>query len=152
MSYVSTKKAQEYYGVTSQTLRNWADMGKIKYRRTTGNHRFISLMKRLKIKNQKEILSILEFLLINRKTILKDKKIICLKDSQIMKSSKILDQDLTSKEKGLYPFWTDQKKEISEKLWYTQKTDYVDLVSNYSNIYSENTLLNSWFSTVVSVN
>jgi predicted site-specific integrase-resolvase len=39
MSYVSTRKAQEYYGVTSQTLRNWSDMGKIKYRRTTGGHR-----------------------------------------------------------------------------------------------------------------
>lgn len=39
MSYVSTKKAIKYYGVTSQTLRNWTAEGRIKYKRTSGNHR-----------------------------------------------------------------------------------------------------------------
>lgn len=37
--YVSTKKAKEYYSVSIDTLRRWAEHGKIKTTRTKGNHR-----------------------------------------------------------------------------------------------------------------
>lgn len=39
MTYVSSKKAQEYYQVTDQTLRLWANKNKIMFQRTKGNHR-----------------------------------------------------------------------------------------------------------------
>jgi putative resolvase len=39
MSYVSAKEAKEYFQVTDQTLRRWAQSGEIKIKRTQGGHR-----------------------------------------------------------------------------------------------------------------
>jgi len=38
MSYVASKKAQDFYGVSDQTLRRWAHNNKIKFKRTDGGH------------------------------------------------------------------------------------------------------------------
>lgn len=41
-AYVSSAKAAAYYGVTTQTLRKWAKLGKIEHFKTPGgHHRFI---------------------------------------------------------------------------------------------------------------
>ena len=37
--YVKPKEAAKYYGVSIQTLRRWANNGKIQFIRTNGNHR-----------------------------------------------------------------------------------------------------------------
>lgn len=37
--YVTTKRARLHYGVSSDTLRRWANAGKIKTKRTDGQHR-----------------------------------------------------------------------------------------------------------------
>lgn len=39
--YITLKKASEMLGVTSQTLRNWDNTGKLKTMRTLGGHRRI---------------------------------------------------------------------------------------------------------------
>ena len=39
MSYVSSAKAQEFFDAHPQTLRDWANAGKIDYRITPGGHR-----------------------------------------------------------------------------------------------------------------
>ncbi|MBT5423922.1 IS607 family transposase [archaeon] len=39
MSYVTQKKAEKYYNVTSKTLHRWDEKGKIKTKRTEGGHR-----------------------------------------------------------------------------------------------------------------
>lgn len=39
--YMTLKKASEILGVTTQTLRNWDNQGKIKVIRTIGGHRRI---------------------------------------------------------------------------------------------------------------
>lgn len=41
-AYVSSAKAAAYYGVTTQTLRKWAKLGKIEHFKTPGgHHRFL---------------------------------------------------------------------------------------------------------------
>ena len=37
--YVSSKKAQEFYNVSGETLRIWSEKGKIKFKTTKGGHR-----------------------------------------------------------------------------------------------------------------
>jgi len=60
---------------------------------------------------------------------------------------KILDQGSTSNEKGLTPFWTQQSKEISQKLWLPTKIDYVDSVLTSSNeSLRRGPMGRSWFS------
>lgn len=51
---LTLSKASKILGVTTKTLRNWDDAGKIKTTRTTGNHRRISIeeINRLKGKTQ----------------------------------------------------------------------------------------------------
>lgn len=39
MSYVKSAKAQEYFKVCEETLRDWANKGKIEFRQTPGGHR-----------------------------------------------------------------------------------------------------------------
>ena len=68
-------------------------------------------------------------------------------DSLTTSLSKILDQVLTSKEKEFKPFWMQQSKEISEKLWLPTKTDCVDSVLSCSNVSYHNAPMGkSWFS------
>lgn len=45
MQYVSSRKAKTYYGVCDQTLRNWADEGKIEFILTKGNQRRYKIIK-----------------------------------------------------------------------------------------------------------
>lgn len=49
--YITLKKASEILGVTTQTLRNWDNEGKIKVIRTVGNHRRIHINEINKIVN-----------------------------------------------------------------------------------------------------
>ena len=46
--YANSKTAQQFYGVSSQTLRRWADTKEIKFYTTKGGHMYI--MKRDKKK------------------------------------------------------------------------------------------------------
>ena len=39
MNYVSAKVAAEFYKVSETTLRNWANEGKVKFKKTKGGHR-----------------------------------------------------------------------------------------------------------------
>jgi predicted site-specific integrase-resolvase len=39
MNYVSAKKASEFYAVSTDTLRRWADSGKVQFITTEGGHR-----------------------------------------------------------------------------------------------------------------
>ncbi|CAG8796763.1 3782_t:CDS:2, partial [Cetraspora pellucida] len=52
----------------------------------------------------------------------------------------------TSKEMDLKPYWNDQVKEWSQKLWLPTVTDSADLHLTSLNICSRYTLRNSWFS------
>ena len=38
--YVLSSKAQQFYGVSDQTLRRWAEKNKIEFRRTSGQYKF----------------------------------------------------------------------------------------------------------------
>ena len=69
------------------------------------------------------------------------------KNIPITKLSKILDQASTLKEKVLTPFWTQESKEISKKLWLPTETDSVDLISTSSRELSKSIPAEkSWFS------
>ena len=102
----------------------------------------------LKILNQqKEISATVESLPSRKKKIWKDKLPISEINIQTTKLLKILDQELISKEKVLTPFWTQQSKVISEKLWLPTKIDCVDSVLNSSKESLKNNLMGkSWFS------
>lgn len=84
--------------------------------------------------------------LVKKKT-WKDRLNILEANTQITKLSRTLDQALTSKEKVLTPFWTQQSKEISQRLWLPTKIDCVDSVLTSS---KESLLMppmgQSWFS------
>jgi len=94
---------------------------------------------------------IVESLQQNNEMILQDKLCICESNSLKPKSSKILRADLTSKEKGLYPYWTELHEEISSRLWLPTKTVLQDLELNSSNILYRKTVENSWFSTRLNI-
>jgi len=64
----------------------------------------------------------------------------------LTKSSKILDRVSTLKEKVLTPFWTQQSKETSQRLWLPTKTDCVDSVLNSWRESSTPVQEKSWFS------
>jgi len=55
-----------------------------------------------------------------------DKLNISKNDIQEQKSSKILAQDLTTKEKDLKPYWNDVCSAISSKLWLPTGIDFAD--------------------------
>ena len=59
----------------------------------------------------------------------------------------IMDQESTSREKDLKPFWNQQSKEISKKLWLPTKIDCVDSVLTSSKESLKNIQMGkSWFS------
>ena len=86
----------------------------------------------------------------SKKTTLKDKSNPCKNNSLNIKSSKTLVQDLTSKEKGLFPFWNKQVKDMSLKLWLPTKIDLLGLELKSSNGLSTKMVENSCFSTTLS--
>ncbi len=64
-----------------------------------------------------------------------------------MKLCLIMDQDSTLKDENFRPWWTEQSREISEKLWLPTKIDCVDSVLSSSKELSRNTPMGqSWFS------
>ena len=106
-----------------------------------------SLRMKQQSKIQEEKSATVEFQHRDKKKIWKDKLNISEANIQITKLSKTLDLVLTSKEMALTPFWTQQSKEISQKLWLPTKTDSVDLVLISSKELSQNTPMGqSWFS------
>ena len=104
-----------------------------------------------RFKKRKKSLTV-EFPRRSKKTTLKDKKIFLDFNSLITNWLLISVRGSISKEKDFKPFWNDQCKEISRKLWLPTKTDYVDLDSNYSNGFLRNTMSQSIYSTEMMVN
>jgi putative transposase len=86
---------------------------------------------------------------ITKKKTSKGKSKSSVKPIQIPKSSKILVQGLTGKDKVLEPFWKESVKEMSRKLWLPTRTECVDLDMNSLNGFYKKTIQNSWFSTRV---
>lgn len=95
----------------------------------------------------KKIFVIVEFLLANKKTILKDKSILWLTNSQDVQLLKTLDLDLTLRGKDCYPFWNNVKKDLYNQLPLHPKIDCVDLDSSYLSGSLNKKMLNSWFYT-----
>lgn len=87
---------------------------------------------------QERVLHTFEYLAQNRRMILKDKQLLCVIDSRNTKSSKTLAPESIGSEKAFSPFWTEQTKEISKKLWLPQGTDCVDLPTSCLNTSSNN--------------
>jgi putative transposase len=81
-----------------------------------------------------------EFLPENKKEICKDKLNILEKNIQITRLSKILEADLTSKDKVSEKYWNSYSKEISERLLYHHVIDSVDLEQESSSFGCLNTL------------
>lgn len=105
------------------------------------------------VKPEKKILTITEkkyviaeFLLRNKKTILKDKFLLCLSNSPDQQLLKTLDQESTLKGKDFYPFWNEQRKDLYNLLPFPVEIDSVGLDSIISSGFSTNIMSNSWFS------
>ena len=77
---------------------------------------------KIQIQKKKEKSVIVESLPMDKKKIWKDKLNSSKLNFLIMKLSKILDLQSTSKEKVLTPFWNQQSTEISKKLWLKRST------------------------------
>ena len=60
-------------------------------------------------------------------------------------SLKTSDPVLISRGKDCVPYWTEYTKELSEKLWYCTKTDFLDLPHGSWNTSLKNLALGSWF-------
>jgi len=83
----------------------------------------------------------------SKETIWSGRSSLCENNFIMQKSSRILDLDLTTKEKGLTPFWNDFCKEKSLQLWLPTKTGLQGLEQNLSSSLSSKMVENSWFST-----
>jgi len=129
-NYLSTKKARQILGVTTQTLRNWDSTGKIRTIRSPSG-------KRLYYKPD------IQNLLSCTSSFTQKKKIAyCRVSSQKQHDDLERQKDffrhkypdhfiITDIASGINwkrkPFWNNQCKEISQKLWLPIKTDFVDL-------------------------
>jgi len=83
----------------------------------------------------------------HRKKIWKDKFLSLKQPIQIILLSQILEAVSTLKEKVLTPFWNQQSKEISNKLWLPTKTDYaVSVLTSSKTSYQNIPMGTSWFS------
>jgi putative transposase len=130
---------------SSESIQKLLEIGLTKSKLTTlkplegiGDIKF----KKKKKKMAEQITSMQEFLPKNKKEICKDKSNIFKRSIQITKLSKILEADLTSKDKVSEKYWNSYSKEISEKLLYHPATDSVDLgqenfLDGFSNISAE---------------
>lgn len=87
----------------------------------------------------------------NKKTTSTAKKRLCKKSSQNTSLLQISPADSTSNEKTCCSFWNKQVSEMSKKFWLPIEIDSVDLDLNSLNGSSINTMLNSWFSTMIKV-
>ena len=85
----------------------------------------------------------------SKETTSQDKSPTCIPCSHKHKSSKTSAQDLTTKGKGLEPYWNDLCKEISSQLWLPVETDSPGLGLNSWNTWSVSTVEKSWFSVVL---
>ena len=82
-----------------------------------------------------------------RKKIWRDKSNSSEKSTLSTKLLKILDQGSIRKEKDLTPFWTQESKDLSRKLWLPTKIDSVDSILKSSKELSNVTPMGeSWFS------
>lgn len=94
-------------------------------------------------------LSIVEYQALSKKTICSDRSHSCLKDTRKQKLLKTSAQALTSKEKGLKPFWNEQCQAINSKLWLPTGIDFQGLDSTLSNGLSKEAVEKSWFSSKI---
>lgn len=81
--------------------------------------------------------------------ILKGKLSSCVNDTQTQRSSKMLGVGLTSKEKDYKPYWFDLCGVISSRLLLPVETGCVDSDLNYSNLWQNKTVGQSWFSQIL---
>lgn len=133
----------------SECIRILSDFGLITEKLITSGRLEVEDFITLKLSNQKvkeRVSYIVEYLLQNRETILKDKKLICLNTTQPIKSSQTSDRASTSNEKDFCPFYKESKKETYNKLWLPVKIDCVDSHLNSSNGFAHKTILSSRFS------
>lgn len=93
-------------------------------------------------------LSTPEFPVTNKDQIYKDKSDSCKTNSPTIKLSKTFLQDLISKEKVCNPFWMKSSSLMSQKLWSTQKIDFVDSDFHYSDISLTNFIPSSQLSVI----
>jgi len=88
-----------------------------------------------------------EYRLQNKEMTLKDKALLCERNTQTLKSSETLVRESISKEKVFYPFWNQQCKEIASTLWLPTRTDLQDLALKSSSSLLSGMVEKSWFST-----
>lgn len=98
----------------------------------------------LLLKNKKYVT--VEFLPQNKWMTLKDKRIFL--DTNTLRTSwlQTLVLGLIGKEKVLKPFWNNQCKEISQRLWLPTEIDFVGSPLTFWNTSSQSMESNSWFS------
>ena len=106
---------------------------------------YITLLISILLLTRKKKSVIVEFLPQNKWMTLNDKKIFLEQNSLLTSWLQMSVQGLIGKEKDLKPFWTEQCKDISQKLWLPTETDYVDSHLNFWSGSSLEMESNSWF-------
>ena len=88
-----------------------------------------------------------EYLQQNKGMTLSDKQVLCLLNSQTMRSSVTLGRASTSSAGALSPFWSESRVETSRRLPLPPEIGSVGLPSSSSSGISSSTMSKSWFST-----
>ena len=101
-------------------------------------------------KNQKSVT--VECLPRSKWMTLNDKRIFSDPDILLMSWLQTSVLGLIGKEKVLKPFWNEQCREISQKLWLPTEIDFVGSLSNFWNGSSLQTESNSWFLIMTKIN
>ncbi len=95
-------------------------------------------------KNKESVIA--ESVVSDRETICRDRLNTCNQNIQTTESSQILDQESTSTEKDLKPYWNSRIKELSQRLLLPIETDSVDSPLNSLNGFFKSMEHKSWFS------
>ena len=107
---------------------------------------YITLLIAILLLVRKKKFVTVEFLPPSKWMTLNDKKIFLDQNSLLISWLQMSVLGLIGKEKDLKPFWTEQCKDISQRLWLSTETDYVDSRLNFWSGSSLEMESNSWFS------
>lgn len=87
------------------------------------------------------------YLLTNKEKTSTDKRTTSSRSTRKRKSSRKSVVDSTTEDKNLKLFWNELCQEMSNALWLPTETDWLALVSTYSDSFVNQTIANSWFAT-----
>jgi len=144
---VTLRKAVELWGLHPNTLREYADEGKIKSIKNEAGQRLYDVQSYVNGAARASLVCYCRVSSIKQRDDL-ERQVSFMRgfypEAEIIQNIGV---GLNSQEKDLEPYWTDYCGEINSQLLCPHWTDYADLDSSLYSTWSNKTVAKSWFST-----